>query len=434
MAEAFIWGPNGQRISATQAERNRKTAEALANRVKNPQNFWEGIQSAVGDIGGSLLNWQADQAQEAGRAEVADALAAAQAGEDPNAYLSVLGNEWASPSQSAVANALLNRAWTAEDRAAGWAREDANRKADQAWDLRLRDEDWAHDKSVLDDQRAYDEPLRDLQVKAGGIGNETNQLQLDQLKTGYRQLVTPEERTAAGIPADDAGMYQISPTGSVEPIGGKSGGITINNGDAPDAALDKALSTKEGESWNGIKDAGMVAGGLGQDLLVLDELMKVAPQGPIVGPLAETFKGFSSAGDAFQSIVKRVAPSLRTPGSGATSDIEYEGFLQSLPALKNSAEANAMINTIMKAKTALNVERADIVTAYQNGELTVGEARNQLAALNKVSIITPEMKKALLGVGADGDVGSAVPQVGQVVEGYVFQGGDPSSPTSWKKQ
>lgn len=122
--QPFVWQGN-RAVTATEAERNRKTAEALANRIRNPQNMWEGIQSATGDIGGALLNWQADQAEEKGRSEVAKALAAAQNGGNPNDFISVLGNEWASPSQSAVASALLNRQWSAEDRQAEWAREDA---------------------------------------------------------------------------------------------------------------------------------------------------------------------------------------------------------------------------------------------------------------------------------------------------------------------
>lgn len=122
--EPFVW--NGNRaISATEAERNRKTAEALAARYPKPQNMWEGLASLTGDVGGALLNWQADQAEEKGRSEVAKALEAAQNGGNPMDYITVLGNEWASPSQSAVASALLNRAWSSEDRQAEWAREDA---------------------------------------------------------------------------------------------------------------------------------------------------------------------------------------------------------------------------------------------------------------------------------------------------------------------
>ncbi len=45
--------------------------------------------------------------------------------------------------------------------------------------------------------------------------------------------------------------------------------------------------------------------------------------------------------------------------------------------------------------------------------------------------MTPDMKKALLGLGSDGSVGDAPPQIGEEVDGYIYKGGDPSSPTSW---
>lgn len=209
--------------------------------------------------------------------------------------------------------------------------------------------------------------------------------------------------------------------------------VTVNTGEGQDGALNKALSTKEGEAWSSYKDAAAVSSSNSQDFEILGELLQQAPQGPITGRLADTFKGFSAAGDAANSIIKRVAPTLRAPGSGATSDIEYDGMLKSLPSLVQSPEANAMVLSIMQAKAQLNVERGRIVTAYQNGEMSVAEARSAMDAVNAQSIMTPEMKRALIGVGSDGEVGAELPAVGEEVDGYVYQGGDPSSPTSWKQ-
>ena len=162
---------------------------------------------------------------------------------------------------------------------------------------------------------------------------------------------------------------------------------------------------------------------------VLDELIKVAPQGPITGRLAELFPVVSSAGDAFQSIVKRIAPTLRAPGSGATSDIEYDGMFRSLPALRNRPEANAAISQIMKAKAAINVERSGIVDAYGRGEISAGEARNKIAELDKRSILTPELSQAIGDLGGEG----GGPMQGAVVDGYRFKGGDPADPNSWEQ-
>ena len=211
-------------------------------------------------------------------------------------------------------------------------------------------------------------------------------------------------------------------------------GTTVNvvTGDQ-DGALNKALSTKEGEAWSGYKDSAAVSASNAQDFEILAELLTLAPQGPITGRFADMFKGVNAAGDAVNSIVKRIAPTLRAPGSGATSDIEYDGMLRSLPSLVNAPEANSMILSIMQAKAQINMERGRIVTAYQNEEMSIAEARAAMDALNSQSIMTPEMKRALIGLGSDGDAGGMAPEVGEVVDGYRYEGGDPASPTSWTK-
>ena len=420
MIGPFTWGQGGKALSATDVARNRKVAEALANRIQNPQNMWQGIQSAVGDIGGAFINKQADDAESAGRSKVAEALLAAQQGGDPNAYISVLGNEFASPAQSAVAQALLQRQWSAEDRKAA-AAEAAAQPDWQTFDSGGDVYRWNANDPNSTPGMFFDGP--DAPRKP------------PQVETRYN----PETGRDEKVQWDDA-------TGDWAPFGGQKAPddplVTVNTGEGADSALDKKLSEKEGEAWAGYKTAGTVSASNAQDFAVLDELIKIAPQGPIVGPLAETFKGFNSAGDAFQSIVKRIAPTLRAPGSGATSDIEYDGMLQSLPSLKNSPAGNAMVMSIMKAKAQLNVERSKLITAYQNGEvnpetglpMTIGDARRKMNELDSVSIITPEMRQALLGIGAQDDPGATnSPAVGEVVDGYQFLGGNPASPTSWKK-
>ncbi len=182
----------------------------------------------------------------------------------------------------------------------------------------------------------------------------------------------------------------------------KAGATTVNVGGEPgDGDLRKELDKKTGEQWSTYQTVGANSAAMTQDMQIIDELIKIAPQGPVTGRLAEMFPGYSSAGDAFQSIVKRIAPTLRAPGSGATSDIEYEGMLRSLPALRNKPEANTMISEVIKAKAALNVERARIIDAYQSGQISAGDARNQMAEIDKRSIMTPEMRKALVGIGAE---------------------------------
>lgn len=250
------------------------------------------------------------------------------------------------------------------------------------------------------------------------------------------QPMTPEQRTQWGIPDTDTRPYMMTPEGP-KVIGGTSG-VTVNVGGESDAdaELRKKLGGKEGEAWASYKEAGTVSAGTVQDMQLMDELIKMAPQGPIQGRLAQAFPGFSSAGAAFESIAKRVAPTLRAPGSGATSDIEYDGMLRSLPSLTNRPEANAAISEMMKAKSQINMARSDIITRYQNEEISVKDARRELAKLNSQSIISPQIERLFddLGIdvrrpGSDGEE----PLPGDIVDNHRFKGGDPSDMRNWEK-
>jgi hypothetical protein len=198
---------------------------------------------------------------------------------------------------------------------------------------------------------------------------------------------------------------------------------------APDGELRKKLDEGTAKNWTAWDEAGHVSAGQMQDMQMLDELIKVAPQGPLSGRLAEMFPGVSSAADAFNSIVKRVAPTMRAPGSGSTSDIEYDGFLRSLPALRNKPEANVAISEMMKAKAAINMERSDIISQYRQNQISRNDAEKRLSELNKRSIMTPAMRQMLAGLGGkDADV---LP--GDVVDGYRFKGGNKADKSAWEK-
>lgn len=174
---------------------------------------------------------------------------------------------------------------------------------------------------------------------------------------------------------------------------------------ADEEALRGALGKKEGESWSTYIDSAVTSSGTMQDMQLLDELINVAPQGPLQGRLAQALPGFSAAADAFQSVVKRVAPTLRAPGSGATSDIEYDGMLKSLPQLSSRPEANRAIAAMMKAKAEINVQRGEIVRSYQNGQLSLSDARKQISEIDQKSIMTPELEGLINGL-SEADTGA----------------------------
>lgn len=168
------------------------------------------------------------------------------------------------------------------------------------------------------------------------------------------------------------------------------------------STLSKKLDEGEAAILGSYLTAGNQSASMLGDLEVLDQVLTLAPQGPVTGRLATMLPGVSSAADAAQSIIKRVAPSLRVEGSGATSDIEYNGMLQSLPALSNSPLANRAISAMMQAKARINVERARIVQAFQNSDRSPEAAQAMRAALGELdsrSVMTPELRVVLQGLG-----------------------------------
>lgn len=420
-AAPFQWGAGGEALTPEQVATRQRMAQGLRQKQGYvPQGTWSLLGALAGEGVANYKESEADAATKAGHDKVAAALAEARKTGD---YTGVMADEWATPGQQSVANALQSRGWQKEDQQATWAREDARAARAAA---AAAAESAKPKYSFLDDGQGntYRYNSNDPNSKPELFFDGPD-------KPGFRPM-TAEEKAQYGLPATSAA--QIGPDGKVDTIG--SGPlVNVNTGDQPDGALNKALSEAEGKQWADYKSTGSVSASNAQDFGVLDQLINIAPQGPVVGPLAETFKGFNSAGDAFESIVKRIAPTLRAPGSGATSDVEYAGMLNSLPALKNSADGNRMILSIMKAKAAVNVERSKVITAYQNGDMSIGDARKKLNELDSASIITPEMHNALLGIGAQPDAAAnGAPKVGDVQDGYVYQGGDPSLPSSWTRQ
>jgi hypothetical protein len=224
---------------------------------------------------------------------------------------------------------------------------------------------------------------------------------------------------------------------------GTKGGVTVNNlpaGVPPsDADFRKNLNNQSGKEWAEILKQGNVAASTMGDLEVLEELTKVAPQGPIEGRLAALVPGYDSAAAAMESIVKRVAPTMRAEGSGSTSDIEYAGMLASLPQLQNRPEGNRAIIQIMRAKQQLDLERAQVVSQYQTNQITQQQAIAAMTELNRRSIMTPELRQALAGLTPQAPTGQAAPEVspsapvpGTVMDGFRFKGGDPADRSNWE--
>jgi hypothetical protein len=113
------------------------------------------------------------------------------------------------------------------------------------------------------------------------------------------------------------------------------------------------------------------------------------------------------AAQAFQSIVSRIAPTLRVAGSGATSDFEMQRFLASLPAIGNMPGGNRIIANNLKKISERSVQEANIAAQVQGGELTPSEGRKKILALGPLDLDLPTFSGPPVG-GPGGAPGSAL--------------------------
>lgn len=85
--------------------------------------------------------------------------------------------------------------------------------------------------------------------------------------------------------------------------------------------------------------------------------------------------------EAYGSLVDRMVPAQRIPGSGSTSDFDAKTFKSSLPRLMNTPEGNALVGNTLEALAQDKVDRAAIAEKALTREITPGEAIKQLRAL-----------------------------------------------------
>ena len=201
------------------------------------------------------------------------------------------------------------------------------------------------------------------------------------MKPGYKVMTGAQVNqmyAGANLPADK--LFNVSPTGQITQVGG--GGVTVDmsGGGYKDKYWEEDVKSLA-KRMDAIKQGGAVAAENLQSLQVMRDLYEVSPSGVLVGRAAELFPGFTDASAIVNSLRVSLAPKLRVEGSGSTSDIEYEGMLQSLGSFRNSPQANKAIIDLMIAKMELNAKRAEIASQVRPGGLDPYEAAAQIQQL-----------------------------------------------------
>lgn len=166
----------------------------------------------------------------------------------------------------------------------------------------------------------------------------------------------------------------------------RAGASQVNIDQKAESAFDKKLAEKEAETYSSMSTEGMNAKA---DIGIIDELDTLL-QGQ--GGAVTGLKGWAASKgidvgeatddlQAANSLIKKLVPTQRQPGSGSMSDRDVELFTQSLPSLWNKPGGNAKIISVMRGLAKYKQDQGRIADAVMVDDLSRQEARKKLQAL-----------------------------------------------------
>lgn len=238
-------------------------------------------------------------------------------------------------------------------------------------------------------------------------------------------MANPGEAFKAIVTPPDAKAYSINPiTGEtiVNPVilnaelakraAGRSS--VVNNIDMKgEGEFSKVAGKLDAERFNeyvvAANSAREFRGNLGAlaDLSRSFQTGKVAEFKAAVGPYLQAI-GIDvkdlGAIQSFEGIVDRMAPAMRVPGSGATSDFEMKKFLSALPQLGRTPEGNAIVTQVLDAIMAHRQQAGAIATQALTGKISRQEANKRIGELGDPLAAWRQAQASGIATGAGGGI------------------------------
>jgi hypothetical protein len=170
-----------------------------------------------------------------------------------------------------------------------------------------------------------------------------------------------------------------------------AGKTEVNIDQKGEGEFEKELGKGQAKRWNSYIESGQAAERKMVDISTMRDISRrIGTQGAganikeAIGPYAEAL-GINIDGlpdiQAYSQVIQRLAPQQRAEGSGSTSDIEFKGFLKSLPTLSQNPAAREMGLNTMEALARDDQARGVIATKLSTKEIKRDEAERQLRAL-----------------------------------------------------
>jgi hypothetical protein len=228
------------------------------------------------------------------------------------------------------------------------------------------------------------------------------------------QAPEPEPLSAAGKFFRDQNEGFIPPEQEYKPSG-----VTVNAGGPDETAFQKESGKLLAQEASKVVAEGAKAQRSLSSIDMLETALADSPQGfegavlSLAGDLGIKTEGSANI-EVVTSLVNKLAPAQREPGSGDMSDRDVQMFLRTLPRLMNTPEGNQQIIDNMRAIAEYDVQRGLIARNLQLGRISQQEAADAYSALGN----------PLATAGPGDDLGAISPELEGVPKMYYDGLGD----------
>lgn len=380
MATPYDWSPE-----SVQSSRRYGTGLMQSGADYSPVNHWaQGLARALqGGIGGYMVG-QANEGERAGKEGVANTFKEGIANGLPMKQLaaSLMGNPWGAEQGQQMATRAMET-----EQSQGFQREQQDRGFKQQMTMQGAGQAHAERMARLQNDLSVSAPTAQIEkrkevAQSYGLQPGTEQ---------YNQYVLGGQYSG---PADP---YKVLKEGetivSMPRQAGQKPTVLFpeNNGPGGSKKFDEEAAKSFVKRYADNMDQGLQAQTQGADIERLKELSSsIGTQGaaatiaqalgPYANALGVKLDGLNEI-QAFTAIVSKLAPAMRPPGSGATSDFEFKQYLASLPQLAQTVEGRAQILDQMQAMNQYKIALGDISERVLNRKIDRVQAEQEIKAL-----------------------------------------------------
>lgn len=278
------------------------------------------------------------------------------------AAMARMNDPYASPGSRAVAQALVQRLVTQETK--------------DPRDSRLKDLSIAEKEAALTNQSQMT-PLQRRQAELAVQKSER------ELAGEGASPLTPEERKSIGIPEGQPAYKTRSGEIKFGPAGTR---VNVDASQKTESEFGKETGKALAKRFDQLASDGDEAA---QNLELVGEMRRLggridtgagAAVKSYLGKIGVKTEGVSDI-EAFNTLINRLTPQQRVPGSGATSDFDAKMFRESLPSLMNTPEGNAKILETIERISTNKIARGEVAMRVQMGELTRKQGLDEIRKL-----------------------------------------------------